>query len=160
MKGETWALLTAVFVLLFVGGLCGFFIKGCTEVKPLPLVSHTDTLRIKADTVRIPEKHYYPLPKDTITNEVIKYPKLTIADSLQGTKEGIGYNLSVRASIDSLGIVWDWKTQFIPPDAIRIFDTTYVPTTIEVPLSWYKDGWAYSTFGLFFLSVLYLIGIL
>ena len=144
MKSEGWYIIIVIVFFLFIGGICGFFIKSCNIPKPIPQTSHVDTVRVKADTVKIKDTHYYALPKDTITNEAIKYPKLTIADSLQGSKEGIGYNLSVRASIDSLGVKWNWKTEFIPPDKTTIYDTTYVPQMVEVNKPWYSDTWFYT----------------
>ena len=141
MKNQTLIIILAV--VLIIGGVLGFFIKGCTIPKPIPQTSHVDTLRIKADTVKIVEKHWYALPKDTITNEVIKYSNFTLQDSIQGIKNEIGYKVSTTVIIDSTGIVWDWKTQFIPPDKITIYDTTYVPQIVEVDKPYYKDTWFY-----------------
>ena len=143
MKNQT--LLIVLAVALIIGGFCGFFIKSCSIPKPIPQTTTHDTLRIKADTVKIAEKHWYALPKDTnnVATNIATYPKLTISDSLQGTKEGIGYNLRVRASIDSLSVAWKWETAFVPPDKITVIDSIYVNNIVEVAKPWYSDNWFY-----------------
>jgi hypothetical protein len=166
LKSETWALLLAVFVLLFIGGLCGFFIRGCND-KPLTVIKEIhDTTYLPAKPILDNQAHVYPtnqvipLQKDTANQaKPCIFSEFTFADSIRGSQDSIKYKVTHTSTFTKDSVISVFGVEIQPFYKI-VTDSIWIPQIVLQNEPWHKDGWAYSTIGLFIISVLYLIGIL
>lgn len=153
---------TIIYVIIFliVGGFCGFFIKSCTIVKPLPQTSHIDTIFVTIPPITKIETHYITKPVFIYKDSVTKLATFTDRDSLLIDTLGIKGKVGVAVTVDSLKTKWEWSQWLQLPPKMTIVDSIYVPQIVLQNKPFLQDGWFYGSVGLFLLSFLYLLGIL
>ncbi len=145
MKSEGWYLLLAIVFFIAIGFTLGFLIKGCSIPKPLPQISHRDTVFAPYPVITVKEVHYQGKPliiHDTSQGIAL----FTAIDSLLIDTLGIKGKVAATVIYDTLkGIIWDWRQELQLPEQMTIIDSIYVNTVTEITKPYYSDIWFYST---------------